>query len=124
MKSLTNDEVLELTWQFMEEAHAGRHGAVFMNPAEQRWLTYLARQGLVEVSDAGVGLGIAALTVKGDRLLAEFNTLKRWKSHVGPFILRGEDIAYTAIDGQRWYRVVWRFITKLWFWLLRRVGLD
>ena len=124
MKSLTSEEVLELTWHFMEEAHAGRHGAVFINSAEQRWLTYLARQGLVEMSDAGVGLGIASLTAKGDRLLAEFNTLKLWRKHVGPFILRGEDIAYNAIDEKRRYKVVWHCFTKVWFWVLRRVGLD
>lgn len=124
MKSLSNDEVLELTWQFMEVAQAGRHGQLFKEPTQQRWLSYLAKQGLVEVSDVGVGLAVASLTVKGDRLLSEFNTLKLWRKHVGPFILRGDDIGYAAIDGQRWHKMVIRWLTKAWFWLVRRVGLD
>jgi hypothetical protein len=124
MKSLSNDEILKLTWYFMEVAKVGRPGEIFMDSTQQRWLTYLAHQGILEVSDVGVGLGISSLTVKGDRLLAEFNTFNLWKRHVGPFILRGEDIAYTSIDGRRWYKIVWRCITGVWFWLLRRLGLD
>ena len=124
IKSLSHDEVLELTWHFMEVAQEGRHGEIFIDPAQQRWLGYLAKQGLVEVSNERVGLAVACLTVKGDRLLSEFNSLKLWKRHVGPFILRGEDIDYAAIDGQKWYKVVWRWFCKTSFWLLRRVGLD
>ena len=124
MKTLSKDDILELTWHFMQEARAGRHEGIFNDPAEQRWLIYLAKQGLVEVSDTGVGLAITSLTVKGDRLLSEFNSLKLWKRHVGPFVLRGDDIGHAAIDGQRWHNVIGRWFAKVWFWLLRRVGLE
>jgi len=124
MKSLSDDEVLELTWHFMEVAQAGQHREIFSDPAQQRWLIYLAKQGLVEVSDERVGLAVTSLTVKGDRLLFEFNSLRLWKRHVGPFILCGGDIGYADIDGQRWHNVVLRCLYNAWLWMLRRVGLD
>ena len=125
MKTAEKEQIAAQTWLFVEYAKAGRREKMFQDEFCMRWLRYMEAQGIIGLTDAGVGLGVAGLTAKGQSIVAAYPTEELWAKHVVPIIAETGEVTLEAISQRKLHRVIWgRFLALLkWVALLTPVFL-
>ena len=116
MKTEENNSIGAQTWLFMEYARDGRVEKLFHDGRCMRWLRYLEGQGLLKLKDAGVGLGVAGLTSKGQSIMCAYPTQEAWVKHVAPIVAEAGDISLESISSHAPARVAFRQLGTVVKW--------
>lgn len=116
MKTAEKEQVAAQTWLFVEYASVGRREMLFQDPFCMRWLRYMEAQGILRLTDAGVGLGVAGLTAKGESILTAYPTEQLWAKHVVPIIVETGEITLEAISGRKPHKVAWVYFLGFLKW--------
>lgn len=117
MKTAEKEQIAAQTWLFVEYAKAGRREKMFQDEFCMRWLRYMEAQGIIGLTDAGVGLGVAGLTAKGQSIVAAYPTEELWAKHVVPIIAETGEVTLEAISRRKLHRVIWGLFLVLLKWV-------
>lgn len=116
MKTEEKEQIAAQTWLFVEYARAGRRDMLFQDEFSMRWLRYMEAQGIIELTDAGVGLGVAGLTAKGQGIVAAYPTEELWGKHVVPIIAATGEVTLVAIARGKPCKVAWGYFLDFLKW--------
>lgn len=123
MKTKEKKRISAQTWLFVEYARAGRREMLFQDAFSMRWLRYMEDQGILGLTDAGVGLGVAGLTAKGQGIVAAYPTEELWANHVVPIIAETGEVTLEAISRRKPHKVVWGYFLDFLKWAAPLAGI-
>jgi len=123
MKTEEKERIAAQTWLFVEYAKAGRREMLFQDAFCMRWLRYMEAQGIIGLTDAGVGLGVAGLTAKGQSIVAAYPTEELWAKHVAPIIAETGEVTLEAISRRKPHKMAWGYFLDFLKWAAPLAGI-